>query len=181
MRYIKDEGIVIRRRNIGEADRILTIFTKWHGKISIKAAGVRKITSRRASSIELLNHIHASLYKGKGMPVLTEVVTVDDYSSIKNDLKKVGLAYHICEIVDGLCAENQEQRFIFTQLQRILSVLAEGKVNMAQIREFELSILIHLGFYAKSKDTSTLNTNNFIEHILERRLKARQFLSKFVS
>jgi len=54
MKSYKTEGIIIKRKNFGEADRILTIFTKNKGKISIVAKGVRKINSRRAPHIELL-------------------------------------------------------------------------------------------------------------------------------
>ena len=56
MRNFKTEGIIIKRRDYGEADRILTVMTREYGKLKIKAKGVRKITSRRSAHIELLNH-----------------------------------------------------------------------------------------------------------------------------
>ena len=56
MRSFKTEGIVIKRRNFNEADRIITVFSKRNGKINIKASGVRKITSRRSPHLELLNY-----------------------------------------------------------------------------------------------------------------------------
>src|SRR5258708_113264 len=113
MRSYKTEGIIIKRRNIGEADSLLTVFTLDQGKIQIKAKGVRKITSKRSSHIELLNHTRLHLYKGYASPLLTEVQSIESFSNIKQDLKKVGIAYHICELIDGLCPENQEQRQIF--------------------------------------------------------------------
>jgi hypothetical protein len=125
MRNIKTEGIVIKRKNLGEADRILTIITPHEGKLTIKATGVRKITSRRSAHIELLNHAALSLYKGKGMHVLTEVKMLDDHSQIKADFTKVGLAYHLCELVDGLCPENQENGNVFYLLKNTLKRLAQ--------------------------------------------------------
>src|SRR5579859_8022976 len=107
MRQLIAEGIVLKRRNIGEADRILTVLTRSFGKMSIKAIGVRKITSKRSSHIEPLNHVILSLYKGKAMPVLTEITTKESFSDIKQDLQKIGFAYHLCELVDGLCPEGQ--------------------------------------------------------------------------
>ena len=62
MRTYKIEGIVLRRRNLGEADRILTVLSRESGKISIKAPGVRRIPSRRSSHVELLNHSKFTLY-----------------------------------------------------------------------------------------------------------------------
>ena len=62
-RAYKTEAIIIKRRNFGEADRILTILTKNYGKIQVRAPGVRKITSRRSSHIELLNFSSLTLYR----------------------------------------------------------------------------------------------------------------------
>ena len=65
MRSFKAEGIVIKRSNYSEADRIVTIFTKKNGKIKVKANGVRKIASRRSPHIELFNYCVFGLYQGK--------------------------------------------------------------------------------------------------------------------
>ncbi|MGH7246436.1 MAG: DNA repair protein RecO, partial [Candidatus Levyibacteriota bacterium] len=70
MKHFKVEGIIIKRRNMGEADRVLTILTKDQGKMTIKAKGVRKIASKRASHIEPLNKVTMSIYKKTHMPVL---------------------------------------------------------------------------------------------------------------
>ena len=64
MRTHKTEGIIIKRRNYGEADRILTVFTKYNGKIQVKATGIRRIPSRRSAHVELLNYSVLNLYKG---------------------------------------------------------------------------------------------------------------------
>ena len=96
MRSFRTEGIIIKRRDFGEADRILTVMTRDHGKIKIKATGVRKITSRRAAHIELLNHTILHLYKGKIFAVLTEAKMLTDFASVKDNFDKVGLAYHLC-------------------------------------------------------------------------------------
>jgi recombinational DNA repair protein (RecF pathway) len=125
MRHFKTEGIIIKRRNFGEADRILTVMTRDYGKIQIKAAGVRKITSRRSAHIELLNHTVLHLYKGHTFSVLTEATVISDFARLKAQFEKIGLAYHVCELIDGLCPENQENRAVFFLLQRTLAELAQ--------------------------------------------------------
>lgn len=125
MRNLKTEGIIIKRKNLGEADRLITVITPYEGKLTIKATGVRKITSRRSAHIELLNHASLSLYKGKGMHVLTEVKMLEDHTKIKQDFTKVGLAYHLCELVDGLCPENQENGNVFYLLKNTLKLLGQ--------------------------------------------------------
>ncbi|MBI4096902.1 MAG: DNA repair protein RecO, partial [Candidatus Levybacteria bacterium] len=54
MRTFRTEGIIIKRKNFGEADRILTVFTKEYGKLQVKAKGIRRIPSRRSAHVELV-------------------------------------------------------------------------------------------------------------------------------
>ena len=176
MRSFKTEGIVIRRRNYNEADRIITVFSKRNGKISIKATGVRRITSRRSPHIELLNYSVFSLYQGKNMPVLTEVESLENYSLLKKDLRRVGLAYHICELIDGLCAENQENTQIFDLLQNTLKKLSNEEDLSNLIYKFEIDLLTLLGFHTPTTATFRIDTQQVIENILERKLKTRQIL-----
>jgi DNA repair protein RecO (recombination protein O) len=179
MRLQKAEGIVLKRKNIGESDRLLTVFTKESGKLLIKATGVRKITSRRSSHIEPLNHIMFMMHKGNKTPILTEVETITHYDAIKKDLRKIGLAYHICEIIDGLCAEGQENGSIFILLKKILSDIEQGGNVMQDMYDFEMDLLHQLGFYPKTETDKNFNPSYYIESLLERKLKARPLLHKF--
>ncbi len=193
MRTFKTEAIIIKRRNFGEADRIITVFTKEHGKFSIKASGVRKITSRRSAHVEPLNHSLLSLYKGNGFPILTEARILDDFSALKTDLNKIGLAYHLCELIDGLCPENQEQRGVFELLKNTLDKLT-GKYPLGGrdlstslemtipvvVHEFEVELLSMLGYWNKQeiKPLTLHDTPAFMENIMERKLKSRRIFSK---
>lgn len=180
MRSIKAEGIVIKRRNYREADRILTIFTKSNGKIKVIAKGVRRITSRRSPHVELLNYSVFNLHKTTyGMPILTEVESLKDFSTLKKDLKKIGRAYHICELIDGLCAENQENEEIFTLLKLALETISKDDRHDLISYRFELKLLKLLGFSNDDKVLGEEDMQNFIESILERKLKTKQMLSKF--
>jgi DNA repair protein RecO (recombination protein O) len=75
------EGIVLKRRNVGEADRILTVFTKKYGKIRVIAKGVRRITSRRAGHIEVFTRVILTLHSYKNMDIVTEAqaITAEPY------------------------------------------------------------------------------------------------------
>ena len=113
------KSIVLKRKNFGEADRILTVFTTHRGKISVLAKGVRRITSRRAGNVELLNRVSIFLHQTKGMPILTEAVSLDTYPKLKGNLKLSTVAFHIIELVDKLTAENQENRSLYTELVEV--------------------------------------------------------------
>lgn len=179
MRSFRTEGIIIKRKNFGEADRIITVFTKKSGKIQIKATGVRKIQSRRSPHIELLNYCVLYLYKGRGsLPVLTEVQSIESFQEIKNDLTKVGFAYHLCELIDGLCPENQENFSVFNLFFNTLHCLSIDKDIVSIVHEFEVELLTLLGFWPKGRTVKNVNIEYIIENILERHLKSKSILSK---
>ena len=176
MNSYKTEGIVIKRRNFGEADKILTIFTKRYGKLQVKAPGIRRITSRRSPHVELLNYSAISLYYGKSLPILIEAKTIEPFSDIKSDLKKISSAYHVCELIDNLCPDNQENWEVFTLLKDALSSIVKNDRQEEIIKDFELKILIQLGFLKPMKLSANFNTISFIEQILEKKLKTRQII-----
>lgn len=158
MRGFKTEGIILKRRNFGEADRILTVFTPSKGKISVLAKGVRRIRSRRAGNVELLNRAVIYLYQSKGMPILTEAQTLESFQKIKEDLTLSTYAYHLIELVDKLTAENQENRILYEHLVEVLKRL-ERKPRQILIRAFEAKILSNLGFANFQLYTQDLSSN----------------------
>lgn len=179
MRAYKTEGIILKRTNFGEADRILTIFTKHYGKIKVLAKGVRKITSRRGPNVELFNWTILFLSSGKNFDLLTEAEVKDSFSSLRKNLTKVGLAYYLCELVDGLCPERQEHREVFNLLTETLQQLAISlQPSVADvILDFELKLLQELGYWPRNRQPP-MNLEKFIEGILQRKLKTPKFLEK---
>ena len=145
MRAFKTEGIVLKRRNFGEADRILTVFTLVYGKISVLAKGVRRITSKRAGNVELLNRVSMYLHQGKGMPILTEALSLNTFQKLKADLTLSTYAYHILELVDKLTAENQENGKLYAELIEVLKRL-EKNPRQVLVRAFEAKLLSNQGF-----------------------------------
>lgn len=174
MRTYKTEGIVLKRINFGEADRILTIFTKHFGKIKVLAKGIRKPTSRKSPSLELFNWVKVLIAKGKNLDLISESETVRAFRSWRKDLKKVGLAYHFCELVERLTAENVKSRRIFNLLAGSLLGLekaSETGLNQAA-RNFEQKILEETGFWPRGKKPG-LDLEGYIEQVIEKKLKSK--------
>ena len=178
MRSVKTEGIVIKRKNVGEADKILTVFTSDQGKLQIKAKGVRKITSRRSPHVELLNHAALNLYKGERLPILTEAEVLHDFAGLKKNLTRVWAAYHVCELVDGLCPENEKHLDIFHLLKDTLYRISYEKQLKPVVQEFEISLLKILGYWNDESAKKVRSTHEYIEELLERRLKSKYIFSK---
>ena len=174
MRTFRVEGIIIKRKDLGEADIILTVFTKQKGKIQVIAKGVRKVISRRSPHTELLNLSVMGLYSGR-MLILTEASTIDSFSDIKNDLKKATYAFYVCELVDGLLAENQEHKQIFDLIKRCLFEIEIVDNPKPVIKKFEQEILILLGFWPKER-LFLEDSEGYIENIMERKIKTKRIL-----
>lgn len=145
MRGIKVEGVILKRRNLGEADRILTVFTLQKGKISVLAKGVRRITSRRSGNVEVLNRCLMYLHQAKTFLILTEASSLDTYPKLKEDLTLATYAFHIIELVDKLTAENQENRSLYEDLVNVLQKFSRNPRQIL-VRAFEAKILSNLGF-----------------------------------
>lgn len=145
MRGLKVEGVILKRRNLGEADRILTVFSLQKGKISVLAKGVRRITSRRAGNVELLNRVSMYLHQAKTFLILTEASSLETFQKIKGNLTLSTAAFHILELVDKITAENQENRVLYEHLVQVLKRLDENPRQIL-IRAFEAKILSNLGF-----------------------------------
>lgn len=178
MRTYKTEGIILKRSNYGEADRILTVFTKHYGKIKVLAKGVRRIKSRRGPNVELFNWVTLFLHKGKNFDLLSEAEVKNSFPCLKRDLCKVAVAYQFCEMVDGLCPEKQEHGMVFDYLIEALSGVSSGpSVQSNLIADFELNLLQELGYWPRHK-LPPLDLENFIEQILERKLKTPKFLTQ---
>lgn len=181
MRTYKIDGIILKRKNCGEADKILTVLSRESGKISIKAPGVRRISSRRSSHVELLNHSQFTLYSSSKtfMPIVTEAQTIEDFYPIKNSLHKIGYAYYICELINGLCADNQENRSVFFYLKSTLSALSKTSDGLGLIRNFEKNLLAQLGFWSEVKLLQTQDSQIVMERLLERKLKTIRVMPLF--
>src|SRR5437764_7761795 len=85
-RVYRTEAIVIRRNEVGEADRILTVYTPHLGKLRIIARGVRKPTSHLAGHVEPFARTTMQLARGQSLDILTQIETVAAFRHLREDL-----------------------------------------------------------------------------------------------
>ncbi|MDO8498813.1 MAG: DNA repair protein RecO [bacterium] len=141
------EGVIVKRLNFGEADRILTVVTPFKGKIRVLAKGVRRITSRRGGNVELLNRVKMQVFKGQGMNILTEAESLQTFPKIKGDLMLSSYGSHLAEIAERLLPEEQMNPGAYELLATILTLL-EKAPRQIFIRAFEVKLLTLLGFWS---------------------------------
>lgn len=173
------EGIVIKRLNFGEADRLITLFTKDHGKITTLAKGIRKPVSKRAGSVEVFNHIKASVIKGKSnLDILAETQTLNSFSTWRKHLGRITLAYQICEIVDKLTPDHQPNPEVFEILKNSLSQIGTLKLDWkVKTEKWSIDVMRELGFWSNERKFDG-DVSKYIEEIISRPLHSSKMLNK---
>lgn len=179
MKSFKDEAVVLKKQDFGEAGRILTLFTKNHGKIKVLAKGVRRPTSKKGGNLDLLNHVAIFVNRGKSLDLVTQAQAIHTFSHLKKEIKDVSKAYYICEITDGLCAEGVASEYIFRQLVDTFSKFTIN--NTKRIWEYEFNLLYHLGFIEEEKRASSRGLKTYVEEVLEKELNTPKFYHKHLA
>ncbi len=177
LRNYSTEGIILARKNFGEADRLLTVFSKHYGKLRIVAKGVRRTTSRKRGAIEIFSFCRFLLARGRNLDILTDVEIKNNFQDWRDDLVKVGVAYHLCEVVDKLTVEHQEHKEVLYSLQECLESLhaLDYWQLYPLVQNFKLEVLEELGFISKTKPVPT-DVDSYIEDIIGTSLKSYKFL-----
>ena len=141
------DAVVLRHSDYGEADRMLTLYTRQLGKTRALAKGARKIASRKAGHIEPFTYVKLQLAKGRDMPLVTQADMVDSYQPLREDLILTSQASYVIELLDRFTyQEETESPSTFRLLTDTLSRLASKADPWLVIRYYEMRLLDHLGF-----------------------------------
>jgi len=154
MATIKTRGIVIRKVNFGEADRILTILSSDRGKLRVVAKGVRRTKAKLAGWLDMFADNQLELAEGRNLDIVTGAIAVKQIATDKLSLQQTGLMYYLCELVDKLIEEtisdgtpSGDVPEVFSLLQESLSAVAEKVLPLNILKTyFEIKLLTGLGF-----------------------------------
>jgi DNA repair protein RecO (recombination protein O) len=146
-RAYTSEGIVLTRRNFGEADRILVLYTKDFGKVSLLAKGIRRPKSRKRGHVEVFNKIKFQAVSGRGLDIITEAEVMEDFAEIRKSLKKISLAYYLMEVVGRITHEGEEKAEVYNLLLESLQKLKSTKMLRKLRLDFITDLLITLGYW----------------------------------
>jgi len=141
----KTEGIVLRVRNLGEADRIVTLYTKERGKLNAVARGARRIRNRLVSPTQVFTHGRFLIFPGKGLHNLSQADIIHSGQLIRDDLEKFAYASYLTELLDALTVEEDPIESVFPLLAAALSLGEAGRFSLAA-RAFEIRLMRELGY-----------------------------------
>lgn len=162
------QGIVLGTSQYGEADKIVTIFSKERGKMVALAKGIKKLSSRKRASLEVFSNISFQHIEGKGMGIITEVRLDDHYANIRLDLKKIAVAYFFCEVVKKITPDREPHPEIYELLKSSLMELENVRHAKRLKDAFIWEILENAGFAPIQEHES--DPQKFLEEVLERNL-----------
>jgi DNA repair protein RecO (recombination protein O) len=143
------EAIVLRHGDWGEADRMVTLFTREMGKLRAVAKGVRKTRSRKAGHLEPFTRVSLLLAAGRSMHIITQAETQNAYLSLRDDLTLIGYASYLAELTDRFTYEEDENRTLFRLLADSLRRLTQSSDPLLTVRYFEIRLLDLMGFRPK--------------------------------
>ncbi len=146
MASIRTRGVVIRRTDKGEADRVLTVITQDRGKIRVMAKGVKKAKAKLAGFLDMFAYNDFMLAEGRNLDIVTSAITVETFMPMNPDYDRIGVMYYACELVDKLIEEDHDVPGVYPLLVQTLKDSARTDINLALVKmSFELKLLSILG------------------------------------
>jgi DNA repair protein RecO (recombination protein O) len=140
------KAIVLRRRNVGEADRLLTLFTDEKGKVVARAKSVRIPTAKQGGKLEPFYVIDPYLVGSRAVQILASAEIVETFPKIHTDLSKWGTATLFAEMTDTLTGEHEKHTAVFDLLLEALRLTESRVVPPIATSAFEIKLVSALGY-----------------------------------
>jgi len=144
-RSIRVEAVVLRHSDWGEADRLLTLFTREQGKLRAIAKGARKMQSRKAGHLEPFTRSILMLARGHDLWIVTQAESQELYPRIREDLNLMGQAAYVVELLDRFTYEEGQNWQLYKLLVETLQRLSEVD-PFIPVRFYEMRLLDLMGF-----------------------------------
>jgi len=192
--YQKHTGIILKKHPFGEADELLTIYTRASGKIRVKAAASRKPLSKLAGHLHSLNEIEFESAQtarrgGVSLPILISVRALSINSYLRQNLRKFGYALVGIETLYRLTGDGQENGEAYDALRSFLRQLGETAEEKLALRKFQLNLLAVSGYAhpdalnpidLKLNRETEAQIDRHLSDVLEREIKSMKVLDSLI-
>src|SRR5262245_32146810 len=108
-RSFRTPAIILKRRDFGEADRLLTVITPRHGKMDVIAKGARKLISHKTGHVELYTRADMLIHRGRDLSVVEQAEMISPYLPLREDLQRGAYATYAAELVDRFVTPGEEE------------------------------------------------------------------------
>ncbi len=146
-RSFRVTAVVLRHSDWGEADRLLTFYTREQGKLRALGKGLRKMRSRKAGHLEPFTYVSLQLARGRDLAIVTQVETLNAYLPLREDLQRTARAAYVVELLDKFTYEEEGGNpAVFLALTETLTRIAENPDPWLALRYYETRLLEWMGF-----------------------------------
>lgn len=147
MSYITTLGLVLREVKIKENDSLLTVLTRDHGKLTLKARGVRSKSSKIRSACQLFTYSEFTIFEYKGYYTINEAESLEQFSGLRQDLELISLASYFSQLAETLSDEDSPSPQLLQLTLNSLYALASLKKPQALVKAaFELRLMCIAGY-----------------------------------
>ena len=154
-REYQTEAIIIKKTKLGEADRILTMYTPGLGKIQGVAKGVRRPKSKLSGHLELLTYSQVTLALGHNLDTITGSQSINSFTPLKTDLWLTSYGLYVIELINQFTAEHVVDENLFKLLLDTLQNLCQTNNRELLLRYFELHLLNEAGYRPQLQECVT--------------------------
>lgn len=146
-RQFRSQAIILSRRDFGESDRLLTLFTPERGKLRAIAKGARKPQGKLSGHVELFAQSDLVIHRGRSLAIISQAELVEPFLGLREDLRRSAYANYVAELLDRFTAdEDVNQGDLFVLLRDTLLRVANEPDPRLAARFFELRLLDLVGF-----------------------------------
>ncbi|NCN82910.1 MAG: hypothetical protein GW947_02985 [Candidatus Pacebacteria bacterium] len=167
-------GIVLKRYNVGELDRAITILTKEEGKSVYIAKGVRRIGSSSAGNLEPGSLVTAHCIKTKSIPLITQTKLHLQALESTNSLSQVRRVQQLLEIFDCLFVPEELDDTMFAHITALYSAVIQKQTALSELRSKIVDLVRLLGYDISSEEGASLSEQ--LATIFERPLRSFEYL-----
>jgi DNA repair protein RecO (recombination protein O) len=146
-RSFRTPAIILKRRDMGEADRLLTLLTPAQGKVEAIAKGARKPDSTKTGHVELYTRADVLIHKGREIDVLVQAEMTEPYLPLREELARGAYAGYTVELLDRFTySGDNDFSGLFALLDATLMRLCIDSDLRRVVRFYELQLLDGVGF-----------------------------------
>jgi DNA repair protein RecO (recombination protein O) len=147
-RSYRTPAIILKRFDLGEADRLLTILTPQYGKLEAVAKGARKLTSHKTGHVELFTRADMLLNRGRDLDVVNQCEMTAAYLPLREDLVRGAYANYCAELLDRFTSSGEDDGAarLFSLFDATLERLCVEADSRLVVRYYELHLLDIVGF-----------------------------------
>ena len=127
------EAVVLKTDDFGDANRVVTLFTKEFGKIEANAYGCRRARSPLSGALQMFNHISVQITRSPKVDTIREADIINFYDALTNDLERLAYASFLFEVVNRMTFPRQQERETFDLLIKALPVLSKRNPRVAAL------------------------------------------------